>query len=184
MRYFFGFVAALILTVIVGAGVIATGAYSVAASDAHADFTHWLLETVKDRSITVRATAGNAPGSFTAEQIKSGFTEYDEMCVICHSAPGKEPSAVGKGLNPHPPDLSKAVGKWSNAELFWILRNGIKMTGMPAFGSTHSDETLWSIVAFLKQLPGYSAADYEAMSQAESRQEHESGGEHNGHHQH
>jgi mono/diheme cytochrome c family protein len=183
MKYLSGFVAALILAVVACSAFIAAGGYNIAASDEHAGLTHWLLDKTKQRSVAVRAETNRVPETFNATQVKGGFTEYNEMCVTCHGAPGKEPSDIGKGLNPHPPDLGKAVTKWSNAELFWILKNGIKMTGMPAFGATHSDETLWSIVAFLRELPRTSAANYQAMEQSGSQQGHDSG-EHSHQHSH
>jgi mono/diheme cytochrome c family protein len=79
------------------------------------------------------------------------------------------------GFYPEPPDLSKGKGDMSPAELFWIIKNGIKMSAMPAFGPIHKDEEIWSIVAFLKRLPELSAEQYQAMEKAakESTHEHE-----------
>jgi mono/diheme cytochrome c family protein len=114
-------------------------------------------------SVAARAATVNAPMQFTGKQVADGFSEFDGMCVACHGAPGVERGEVGKGLNPRPPDLAKASESWSTAELFWIVKHGVKMTGMPAFGPTHSDERLWTIVAFLKQLPRLSSQDYEKM---------------------
>ena len=64
------------------------------------------------------------------------------MCVVCHGAPGKEPSYIRQGLRPEPPNLAESSKRWGGAELFWIIKNGIKMTGMPAFGPTHQDEEI------------------------------------------
>jgi len=98
--------------------------------------------------------------------IRIGFNHYREMCIICHGAPGVKPREAHAGLNPQPPLLAaKLVKGMSPAELFWVIKNGIKMTGMPAWGPTHSDDQIWAIVAFVKQLPTLTAADYRAMQQ-------------------
>ena len=86
------------------------------------------------------------------------------MCEECHGAPGVERSEMGKGLYPRGPKLLWAAKEDSPSELFWITKNGIKMTGMPAFGPTHSDEEIWAIVAFVKKLPGIDSAFYDELS--------------------
>ena len=86
-----------------------------------------------------------------------------KACVYCHGAPGKDPTDIGKGLNPEPPYLPDVVARWSGGELFWIAKNGIRMTGMPAFGSTHKDEEIWKVVAFIQRLPTVTEEDYAKM---------------------
>jgi mono/diheme cytochrome c family protein len=70
---------------------------------------------------------------------------------------------IHKGLQPEPPELYEGLDEWKPNELFWIVKNGVKMTGMPAWGPTHSDEKIWAIVAFLEKLPHMNAAQYKAM---------------------
>ena len=78
------------------------------------------------------------------------------MCVSCHGAPGVDASEAGDGLNPPAPDLTlPRVQKRTDGELFWLVQNGIRMTGMPAFGTTHKDEEIWKIVAFVRRLPSF-----------------------------
>jgi mono/diheme cytochrome c family protein len=67
------------------------------------------------------------------------------------------------GLNPPAPELSEAAGDWTPAELFWIVKNGVKMTGMPSFAPTHSDHELWAVVAFLEKLKKMDPAQYKAF---------------------
>lgn len=101
------------------------------------------------------------------------------MCIICHSAPGKERRPISKGMCPQPPNLAETSKQWTSAQLFWIIKNGVKMTGMPAFGSTHSDEQMWNIVGFVRQLPQLSPNDFRAMeSKFGSAGEHEEEGHH------
>ena len=82
------------------------------------------------------------------------------------------------GFYHEPPDLSKGIDEWSPAELFWIIKNGIKMSAMPAFGPTHKDEELWAIVAFLRRLPNLSPDEYKEMEKAAQGKRHEHGESH------
>lgn len=85
----------------------------------------------------------------------------------CHNAPGYSRTEIAKGLNPNPPDFtSKDVKMRKETELYWIIKNGIKMTGMPAFGPTHSEDELWGIVVFIKGLPSLKPEEYQAMLKA------------------
>ncbi len=112
----------------------------------------------------VLARAGEEKrGSWSEEQIRMGFKDFDAMCITCHPAPGKERSDISKGLRPEPPDLAKASKQWTNAQLLWIVKNGVNMTGMPAFGRTHDDERIWGIVGFISKLQGMSAQDFHSV---------------------
>ena len=74
------------------------------------------------------------------------------MCTGCHGGPGIERSEIGKSLNPQALDLSNAAKSWTPPQLFWIVKNGVRMTGMPAFGATHNDDQAWNIVSFIEKL--------------------------------
>ena len=88
-------------------------------------------------------------------------------CVICHGAPGADYAKFAEGMRPDPPDLKDIVNDRAPAQLFWVVKNGIKMTGMPGFGAIGlPDQELWSIVAFLKKLPSISEADFKNWSEA------------------
>src|SRR5438067_7484003 len=99
--------------------------------------------------------------------IKSGMaSDFMMRCASNgHGAPGKKPGEIGVGLTPRPPDLSKSVTRWNAAQLVWISKHGIKATGMPAFGKTHSDEQLWSLVAFIQQLPSLTPEQYKSLNE-------------------
>lgn len=84
-----------------------------------------------------------------------------QMSLACHAAPGREASVIRKGLNPKL-DKEQTQSR-SHAELFWIVKHGIKMTGMPTFGPTHKDEEIWALVAFLQKLPEVSPENYHQM---------------------
>jgi hypothetical protein len=84
--------------------------------------------------------------------------------VYCHAAPGKEPGNIGKGLNPEAVYLPDTVKRWSNAELFWIIKNGIKMTGMASYGAAYKDHEIWSIVAFVQRLSNMTPEQFEQVA--------------------
>lgn len=122
----------------------------------------WVLATTVEHSIASRAKSVSVPALQNGE-IEKGAADFETMCRQCHGAPSRRAGEIGRGLRPESPDLSKASGHWSPAELFWIVKNGIKMTGVPAFGKSHSDTDLWNIVAFVNRLPDLSAEQYESL---------------------
>lgn len=99
---------------------------------------------------------------------------------MCHNAPGRDHTEIAQGLNPAPPtlDTPEVQDLYSDAELYWIVKHGFKMTGMPAFGPTHEEKDLWAIVAFLKKLPHMHPKEYESMGQAAGLQDNTGGHAH------
>ena len=144
--------------------VIYTGMFNVATSWKDPSPIRWVFVTARENSIKSRAVSIKAPPTTGASQIDSGFRSYREMCAICHTPPGGKDSPITQGLNPEPPKLAKSAEHMSSAELFWVIKNGIRMTGMPAWGPTHKDNEIWDIVAFMKKLPGMTKSEYDAMA--------------------
>ncbi|HWN44754.1 MAG TPA: cytochrome c [Thermoanaerobaculia bacterium] len=144
-------------------GFIYSGIYDVAAATPDTGLIQWALETTQHRSVHRRAEQVQAPPLNDPDLIRTGLIEYHEMCVVCHGAPGIPISPTGQGLNPAPPLLADKSAGEDAGELFWVTKNGIKMTGMPAFGVTHSDEELWAIVAFMKRMGDLSPEEYQRM---------------------
>jgi mono/diheme cytochrome c family protein len=130
------------------------GFYDVAASRPDNKITRLFFSHVMDRSVKYHSRGIVAPDLTGAPQRMAGYMRFRERCVVCHGAPGMEPSAMGKGLLPYPPDLSEAIEDWKPHQAFWIVKNGIKMTGMPSFGGSISDQAVWEIIAFARMLPG------------------------------
>lgn len=173
------FIAALFLAVFVlavaGVTFVYSGLYNIAASTPHFGPVAWLFHTTKHSSIERRADEGEAPESFSEEQVRQGAREFAETCVHCHGGPGVERTDWAKGLLPPPPDLEHSAEHWGPAELAWIVEHGIKMTGMPAFGQTHGEEEIWAVVAFLEQLPGMTPERFQQLG-GQSRQSAAAGG--------
>src|SRR3954454_18994001 len=163
MRFASGFLAAIALLILAALAVSYSGVVNVAATESDNSVSAWFLSNTMERSVRQQASGIAAPRQASEEEVREGFRFYTEACVYCHGAPGKDPTDIGKGLNPEPPYLPDVVARWSAAELFWIAKNGIRMTGMPAFGPSHKDEEIWNVVAFVQRLPNITEQDYAKM---------------------
>ena len=164
MRTIITLVKILVLGSVAAVVFIYSGLYDVAAVTPHAAGTEWVLSTVMDRSVSRHAKGIQAPDLNGAPMIKNGLGDYRELCAVCHGAPGAVPSDISQGLNPPAPYLGASANELTPAELFWVTKNGIKMTGMPAFGATHSDGEIWTVVAFLERLRTLTPDEYRTMS--------------------
>lgn len=151
------------ISVVAVVGYVYSGFYDVAASQPDGAVMRWVLTTARNRSIDRHASEITVPPLTDPKLIQEGFEHYHEMCTACHLAPGIESSEIRAGLNPVPPLLAEVVPNSSPARLFWVIKNGVKMTGMPAWGTSHSDQMIWAIVAFLERLPTMTPAEYQAM---------------------
>jgi mono/diheme cytochrome c family protein len=150
-----------------GLALIYTGLAEVAATEPHWAVTEWALETAMESGVRRRARGIAAPVFLADEaRVRAGAPAYEDMCAGCHGAPGREPGPGAKGMLPEPPDLARVHREWSPAELFWITRNGVRMTGMPAFGPTHRDDEIWELVAFVERLDALSPDAYRELSGA------------------
>ncbi|MCH8958743.1 MAG: cytochrome c [Proteobacteria bacterium] len=157
----------LIITLVVGTlaitGFAYSGLYDVSANSPHSGLVAWLLSTTSHASIERRAKGIEVPRHKDDTLALAGIGDFDSMCAACHGAPGRDPEAMGLGLNPPAPDLAESAKEMTAAELFWVTKNGIKMTGMPAWGKTHGDDELWPVIAFLVTLPELDPDAYDAM---------------------
>jgi mono/diheme cytochrome c family protein len=176
--FFGGALALLILAIIVGAIIAFGGFYPVAASTGDPPGVGALLSASRDHAVE-KSAAGLHPPQFTQADIREGGSHFKGMCQECHGGPGVKPEAFSTAMNPDPPDLGKATDDLSVSEVFWIAKNGLKMTGMPAFGKVDEDEELWKIAAFVKQMEKVSPAQYAALPNAHEEPG-EAGGEKGG----
>ncbi len=148
------------LLIIGGLAFIYSGLFDVAASDPDYPIMRWALQTTRTRSIKVHAAGIQVPpGLDDPAKLLIGTEHFAAHCVVCHGAPGVLKGDIANHLNPQPPDLAHASDHYTPSELFWILKHGIKMTGMPPWGD-HSDDELWATVGFLEKLPNMTEQDY------------------------
>ena len=144
------------------------GFYSVAGTAPQPALVDAALVRVRQASIARHAIAAPPAAFDDPAAVKAGARAFAERgCILCHGGPGEKWAKFSEGLNPSPPDLKEIVGGIAPRELFWVVKNGINMTGMPSFGAIGvPDPEIWSIVAFLKKLPSVSDEDFKAWSAA------------------
>jgi mono/diheme cytochrome c family protein len=158
-------VAAALLLVLVALAIAAvafTGAYDFGADAPHWRLVERVIAVARNRAVAARSQSVAVP-AFRPDMLADGASDYDAMCTSCHLAPGMEENEMRPGLYPAPPRFERFAAV-SAAQQFWIIKHGIKMSGMPAWGRTHSDAEIWNMVAFLQKLPGMTPAAYKAMT--------------------
>jgi mono/diheme cytochrome c family protein len=155
--------------IVLAAGLfVYSGAYDVAADVPHTKPVLWVLNTTRERSIAVRArNVAVPPDLANPARIAVGAGLYNEMCSSCHLAPGMEKTEISQGLYPAAPGLSRG-STLSPSEQFWVVKHGLKMTGMAAWGKTHDDTLIWDMVAFLQKMPKLSAEQYKVLAKSAS----------------
>jgi len=142
-------VALAVLVAILLAAFIWFGMYNIAANDPHSRPIFALLENLRDRSIAVHARGVTPPADLeTPDHVAAGAGLYAEMCQGCHLGPGVEKTEISQGLYPQAPELAKATDL-TPAQQFWIIKHGVKLSAMPAWGKTRADPLIWDMVAFL-----------------------------------
>ena len=165
-------IAALAIGIFVLLGAVAalalmySGWYSVAATEQHVRPTFRALDIGLRRSVEHHARGIAVPPLDAPAQRERGLACFKDHCAQCHGAPGVARAEFAMGLLPVPSSLSQAAHDWLPAELYWITRHGIKMTGMPAWGYRLDDEALWSIVAFLQVLPELGPPQYARLARS------------------
>ena len=164
----------LLAVVLLGALVVASGALSVAADEPHSSLVFGILDTARERSIETRADDIQVPALDDAGMVRRGAGNYDAMCAKCHLAPGMTATELNRGLAPTPPNLAKDANA-DAAEAFWVIKHGIKATGMPAWGKHMEDQYIWDVVAFVRKLPSLSAEQYQAEVMASGGHSHGGG---------
>ena len=141
------------------------GRYDVSAMKPHPTIVNTIFHMINERSVQRNSASLTVPYDVDDKDIYvKGFKEYEEMCIQCHGAPGLEPSSTGKGLFPKPPKFpGEEFNEYSLKDIFWVTKNGVKMTGMPAYGPTHEDEIIWAVAIFLDKSRDLSQEEYKKL---------------------
>jgi len=164
----------LALLALGAAAFIFSGAYNIAADEPHWRVTAWLMESVRDRSIAAQSATIVVPELGNESLIRAGAGNYDAMCAGCHLRPDLERSELSVGLYPAPPNLTNHRTD-DAARAFWVIKHGIKMSGMPAWGKSMEDKHVWGMVAFMRELPGMSPERYRELVAASGGHQHGEG---------
>jgi hypothetical protein len=171
-----------IATLAFGAAAVATvvvsGVINIGADVPHSPLVHKAIAFGRERSIDRNVAGINVPDDIAnSERIRRGAGNYDAMCVNCHLTPELPDTEIRKGLYPTPPNLAQKNGSSgvarSPARDFWIIKHGIKASGMPAWSrGGMDDESIWDMAAFLQRLPGLAKRDYELLVAASDGHSH------------
>jgi mono/diheme cytochrome c family protein len=156
--------AAVVAAALGGVLFVEFGVYNIGADDHHTKLTLAMITQLRDHSIDARLGAIQPQLNATPDMVRAGAVHYASLCVGCHLAPGVGKSDVRTGLYPHPPNLAQEEVQESR-RAFWIVKHGIKMSAMPAWGKTLDDAAIWDVVAFLRKMPSMSAEDYQHLTQ-------------------
>lgn len=178
-------VSLLLASLILVAIAIGSGIYDMAATEKHWGITEKIIEWVRESSVEARAKNLQVPALDSEELLASGAEHYSAMCTICHLAPGLEPTELSIGLYPQPPifyqhePIDDQAKKLEHArEYFWVIKNGLKMTGMPAWGLSHDDNAIWGMTAFILKMSKMTPEQYESLVSSSKGHGHAHGHDH------
>ena len=160
------FVVGILASLLVPVLLMVTGAIDVGADVKPGLIERTLAPWARDRSVAKRAPKEKNPQAGDPAAIATGLAHYREMCVMCHGAPGVAAAELSEGLNPSAPALGEQGDDTPDGELFWVIKHGIRMTPMPAFGPTRTDKEIWGIVAFIRHLPDLTAQERDSLRAA------------------
>jgi mono/diheme cytochrome c family protein len=150
--------------IIIAVLVLEFGWFDISAADAHMPFVRWFVHRVMIHGVSRRATHVTVPATVPAAVVANGLCEYQQHCQMCHGGPGVARNAWANGLNPTPPYLIDSHSRWTPQELYWIISKGVKMTAMPSWKMSMSDKQMWSIVAYLENMPKIPPGAYQAWA--------------------
>ena len=145
---------------------IASGIMPIKASSGHWPITAWLLNFTMRRSVITHSFGMNAPKLDDAALVAKGATHYEFGCRPCHGGPQLPQPVIAGHMTPHPPHLPPEIPKWQSEELFYIVKHGVKFTGMPAWPAQQRDDEVWAVVAFLLKVPNLSADEYHKLARS------------------
>ena len=164
MKWLAGF---FVLAAAAGALVVYAGWYDISATDQHLRPTYWLLDTAMKRSVKWRAERIDVPDLDDPKRVAIGASLYRAHCEQCHGAPGVAPQPFALGMTPVPAALVHTARAWPPAQMFWVVKEGIKMSGMPAWKYRMSDDEMWAVVAFLPAMAAMTPQQYRALPAAD-----------------
>lgn len=150
----------LVVLATTGFLVSASGIIPIKASSGHWAITRWFLNFSKERSVFTHSVGIRAPGLQDEALVLRGAGYYETGCRPCHGSPDLTRPEIARHMTPHPPYLPPSIPEWHDRELFYIVKHGIKFTGMPAWPVQQRDDEVWAMVAFLRALPELNAQSY------------------------
>ncbi|MGE3538730.1 MAG: c-type cytochrome [Candidatus Tectimicrobiota bacterium] len=168
-RWLWRLVALLTLLAVGGFLVVAAGLVPIKASARHWPMTAWLLHFAMRRSVATHTLGLQAPPLDDPALVLRGAGHYDTGCSPCHGSPDLGPPAIVQHMTPHPPHLPAVLPGWEDTELFYLVKHGVKFTGMPAWPAQQRDDEVWAMVAFLRLLPALEGSAYRQLVHGNTR---------------
>jgi cytochrome c553 len=144
--------------------VVVSGIVPIKASSGHWPITAWVLQFAKSRSVATHTLGIETPALDDPSLVLKGATHYEIGCRPCHGNPDLQTPRIAQQMTPRPPYLPPRVPNWSPDELFYIVKHGIKFTGMPAWPAQQRDDEVWAMVAFLLRFPELTAEEYRRLA--------------------
>ena len=176
----------IFLAIVIAIALIAAAAVSLLHDGVSSRANPTALEVMLAREARHMAIPTNArklqnTTADTPENLRDARLHFADHCAICHANDGSCDTPLGRNLYPKPPDLrQKQTQNLADGELFWVIENGVRFTGMPAFGGAHgSDQDSWKLVRFIRHLPQLTAEErmemerYNPKSPADREEEQE-----------
>ncbi len=144
--------------------LVSLGLVSIGASSGHWKATGWLLHYAMRRAVSTQSMGVKVPPLDDPALVLKGAGHYHTGCLACHGGPGEQRSLIVRQMTPEPPYLPPRIERWEPQELFWIVKNGVKFTAMPAWPAQQRDDEVWAMVAFLQAMPGMSPERYRQLA--------------------
>ncbi len=151
--------------------LVSLGLVSISASSGHWKATGWMLHYAMRRAVSTQSMGIKVPPLDDPALVLKGAGHYHTGCLACHGGPGQERSLIVQQMTPEPPFLPPRIERWEPQELFWIVKNGVKFTAMPAWPAQQRDDEVWAMVAFLQAMPGMSPERYKQLALGERADE-------------
>ena len=165
-RWMFRTAAFLLAAAFGGFLFVASGIMPITASSGHWPITAWFLNFAMRRSVITHSVGIDVPRLDDHGLVVKGATHYEFGCRPCHGGPHVPQPVIPGYMTPHPPHLPPEVPKWRAAELFYIVKHGVKFTGMPAWPTQWRDDEVWAVVAFLLKLPDLRVEEYQKLARS------------------
>lgn len=167
-RWLWSFVVLLLVGGLGGVLVVLAGLVPIKASSGHWAITAWFLNFTMERSVVTHSLTIKEPRLDDAGLLAQGATHYEFGCRPCHGAPETSQPVIAQKMTPAPPHLPWVVSQWRERELFYIVKHGVKFTGMPAWPAQQRDDEIWAMVAFLRRLPDLTPERYHQLARGKT----------------
>ena len=166
LRWFLLGATSLCAVAVAVGGVYVLGGHGFSAREQPSGVERWIARSARSAALPADASARTNPVPDTAEVLAEARAHWADHCAACHSNNGSGDAEMGKHMFPPAPDMRQAdTQSLSDGELFFIIQNGIRLTGMPSWGSgtNHDEQDSWKLVRFIRRLPKLTAEEEQGM---------------------